>query len=177
MNSSDAQRESEVGFCTDPCIRTAPDNWAARLVQARQSLHQLLHASLSGQRFESLLTQVGERLPAAREKAQSRVVGWIRSRKSSGASLKLRRVGWQHLCDAIDPDKDALVLTWGTTEGDGEAQWIVSICAKRELPPAAFRRSVILRLRELLVLIPQKEHLLDLNGRVLIVANGELSIE
>jgi hypothetical protein len=145
-------------------------------VQAKRSLRQLLHSSLPGKRIESLLLQVGKRLPAAREQAQPRVIGWIRSRKSSSASLKLRRVGWQYLCDAVDPDQDALVITWGTTEGDGDEKWIVTTCAKRALPPAAFRRSVILRLRELLVLIPQKEHRLDFNGRVLIVINGELSI-
>jgi len=177
VHSSDIQHKREAGYTTQPGLPAAPENWAARLVQARQSLHQLLHASLPGQKIESLLSQVSERLPAAREKAQPRVVGWIRSRKSCGASLKLRRTGWQHLCDAIDPDKDALVLTWGTTEGDNDAKWLVGTCAKLQLPPAAIRRGVILRLRELLVLIPQKEHLLDLNGRVLIVTNGELSVE
>ena len=177
MNSSSAQPTPRAGVRTDPHMRAVSDTWAEKIAQAKQSLQALLRNSLGGQRIESLLTQVGESIPAVRERSQPRVIGWIRCRKSSGVSLKLRRVGWQHLCDAIDPAENALVLTWGTTAGVADPQWNVTSCAKRELPPAAFRRGVILRLRELLVLIPQKEHLLDLNGRVLVVTAGEVSIE
>ena len=126
---------------------------------------------------KNLFVDLGERLPIRRQKALPRVVGWLRVRKSGSVTMKLRRVGWEHLCEAIDPNEYALILTWGSNGHEASEQWILSTCAKREIPPRAFRRSVILRLRELLVVIPQKEHLLDLNGRVLIVTDGELSIE
>lgn len=176
MNSASPQPTAGNQCDTGP-RRTVPENWVAKIVQARQSLHGLLHSAPGGQRLETLITQVSGCIPAVREKSQPRVVGWIRCRKSSGVSLKLRRGGWEHLCDAIDPQTNALVLTWGATEGSPDCQWIVSPCAKHELPPRAIKRSVILRLRELLVLIPQKEHLLDLNGRVLLVTAGNVTIE
>ncbi len=145
---------------TSPVVSVPPGGWSSRVALAR-----------------NLLVNLGEHLPARREKNLPRVVGWLRVRKSAGASLKLRRGGWETLCKAIDPNRDALVLTWGSTELDAADSWIINTCAKREIPPAAFQRSLILRLRELLVVIPQKEHLLDLNGRVLLVTDGELSIE
>lgn len=177
MNARIATPNPDPGRHTDPQLRAVPGHWAARLVQAKQSLQQLVHTSTAAQTVDSILTHVSEHIPAVRERLQPRVVGWIRCRKSAGVSLKLRRVGWQYLCEAIDPENEALVLTWGATEGRPEPDWIVSRCAKTQLPPRALGRSVLLRLRELLVLIPQKEHLLDLNGRVLVVTAGEITIE
>ena len=161
------------GYATDPGLRVAPETWSQRMAGATHSLTHLF----SPEKLELLIARVSEHIPSRREKRLPRVVGWIRVRKSAGVSLKLRRVGWRHLCGALDPDRQAVVLTWGRTELDGDEQWIVNTCAKGDIPPSAFRRSVILRLRELVVVIPQKEHLADLNGRVLIVTDGELSIE
>lgn len=165
--------EALHGYATEPGLRVLREAWSQRMAGAKHSLAHLL----SPAKLEALLARVGAHMPSRREKLQPRVVGWIRVRKSAGVSLKLRRVGWAHLCGALDPDREALVLTWAATEADDREQWIVSTCAKADIPPAAFRRSVIVRLRELLVVIPQKEHLSDLNGRVLVVTDGELSIE
>ena len=92
---------------------------------------------------------------------------WDVSKSTPNVALTVKSSAWRYLSEAIDPETEVLLVTWGSMGSSSEPRWLVSACAKSAIPPRTLDRGHVTRIGDISVVIPQKVRLKDLDGKTL----------
>ena len=77
----------------------------------------------------------------------------------------------------MKPERDTLLFVWGIAGALNEPGWQVNSCLTEDLPEDTLQTSLVTRLHEISVVIPQQRRAPDLDGRTLRCKRGTLELE
>lgn len=99
---------------------------------------------------------------------------WDVTKSSSAVALTVKSSAWRYLEESVDADSEVLLVSWGSIEPASRPQWMVSVCAKSAIPAKTLKESLIKKIGDVSVVIPQKLRISELDGMTLRCESGVL---
>ncbi len=94
--------------------------------------------------------------------------------KTSTVALTVKSSAWRYLKESVDPEKEVLLVSWGSLEPTSNPQWLVSVCARSAISPKTLKDGLVTKIGEVSVVIPQKSRVAELDGKTLRCEEGVL---
>ena len=90
--------------------------------------------------------------------------------------LTVKSKAWRHLSITVDPEREILVFVRGQRGDQTGEGWMVSVTSRTDLPEEAESHGYVGALRKYPLLVVQRKHLDELNGRTLSAKGGQLAV-
>ena len=99
---------------------------------------------------------------------------WDVTKSSAAVALTVKSSAWRYLAESVNAETEVLLVSWGSVEPASQPQWLVSACAKSAIPAKTLRESLVTKIGNVSVVIPQKLRVSELDGKTLRCESGTL---
>lgn len=96
--------------------------------------------------------------------------------RSPPVRITVKSTASRYIRKKLRPERDTLLFVWGTSGLLEEAGWQVSSCPMEDLPEDTLQTSLVTRLGDIPLVIPQSQRAADLDGRTLSYRKGLLAL-
>lgn len=96
--------------------------------------------------------------------------------RSPPVRITVKSAASRFITKKLKPERDTLLFVWGTSGLLDEPGWQVSACPMEDLPEDTLQTSLVTRLGDMPLVIPQQRRAADLDGRTLRCKRGALEL-
>jgi hypothetical protein len=105
---------------------------------------------------------------------ESKTGQWDVTKSSAAVAWTVKSSAWRYLEESVNAETEVLLVSWGSIEPTSQPQWLVSACAKSAIPAKTLDDSLVTKIGNVLVVIPQKLRISELDGKTLRCESGVL---
>ena len=96
--------------------------------------------------------------------------------RSPPVRITVKSAASRYIKKKLKPQRDTLLFVWGTSGTRETAGWQVTACPMEDLPEDTLQTSLVTKLGDMPLVIPQQRHAPDLDGRTLRYKSGVLEL-